>query len=74
MDDRTQRKAWSDLTVSQQSAIVVGAIIQFSLLGFALADINRREPAQIRGSKAMWRAIVFVNFIGPIFWFLFGRR
>ncbi len=74
MDGRTQHKAWSELTAAQQSAILVGAIIQFSLLGFALADISRREPAQIRGSKAMWRAIVFVNFIGPISWFLFGRR
>jgi hypothetical protein len=44
------------------------------LLIAALIDIRRRPAKQIRGNKLLWTAAVFVNFIGPISYFVFGRK
>ena len=49
-------------------------IVQFSLFAAALWDIRRRPAAQVRGPKALWTAAAFVNFVGPISYFAFGRK
>ncbi len=48
--------------------------IQVSLLVSALTDIRRRPAQQVRGPKWAWAAASFINFIGPISYFLFGRK
>jgi hypothetical protein len=43
----------------------------------ALADLARRPPAQVRGSKLRWAsAITLVNSLGtiPVAYFVYGRR
>ena len=40
----------------------------------ALADIRRRPAAEIRGNKWIWTGVSFINFVGPISYFLFGRK
>ena len=48
-------------------------LIQLTLVVFALADLLRRENT--RGPKWVWvLVILFVNFIGPIIYFLVGRE
>jgi hypothetical protein len=69
-----RKKSWSEMTPSQRVWVVVGAIVQMALLGTALYDLNRRPAAEIRGSKRLWGSAVFVNFFGPIAYFLFGRK
>ena len=71
---KTKKKQWSDLTGGQRAATVLGSIVQMSLLAAALWDIHHRSAAQIKGSKAAWTAASFVNFAGPIAYFLFGRK
>ena len=48
--------------------------MQVGLLIAALVDLRRRPADQLRGSKAMWTAVSFVNFAGPLAYFVFGRR
>lgn len=69
-------KKWSDLTAREKAPFMVRGIIQFALLTAALADIYRRPAEEIKGSKWVWSAVAFVNFmgIGPIAYFLFGRK
>lgn len=69
-----QKKRWSDMTGPERVMVVVGAVVQMSLLVAALSDIRRRPAEQIRGSKRLWSSAAFVNFVGPIAYFLFGRR
>jgi hypothetical protein len=71
-----RNKNWSDLTARQKAPFVLRGIVQFALLAAALADIYRRPAVEIRGSKWLWSAVAFVNFIGigPIAYFLFGRK
>ena len=37
-------------------------------------DIYRRLAGEIRGNKELWTAAAFVNFVGPISYFVFGRK
>jgi hypothetical protein len=69
-------KKWSDLTTGQKAPFMLRGIIQLALLAAALADIYRRPAEEIKGSKWLWSAAVFVNFmgIGPIAYFAFGRK
>ncbi len=48
-------------------------IIQLILIVIALVDLVKREHT--RGPRWMWALIIiFVNFIGPIVYFVVGRK
>jgi hypothetical protein len=69
---RMQR--WNDLSDTQKNALRLGAFVQVGLLIAALVDIYRSPAEQIRGNKLLWTAAAFVNFVGPISYFVFGRK
>jgi hypothetical protein len=70
----TQRKKWSDLTTGQQNSVRLAAVLQITLLAAALWDIWHRPADEIKGDRRLWTAISFVNYVGPIAYFLFGRK
>lgn len=67
-------RRWSELSTGQRRGIVLSGAVQVALLIAALADIRRRPEDEIRGNKRLWTAAVFVNFVGPVSYFLLGRR
>jgi drug/metabolite transporter (DMT)-like permease len=67
-------KQWSELSTGQRQGIVFSGVVQVVLLVAALTDIWRRPEEEIRGNKRMWALVSFVNFVGPIAYFAFGRR
>ena len=69
-----RRKRWSDLSRRQQAIIVAAGFVQELLSAATLLDLRRRPSTQVRGSKKLWVAAAFVNFVGPIAYFTFGRR
>lgn len=68
------KKRWDDLGRTQKRAAVVSGVVQVALLVAALADIYRRPADEIRGRKLLWAAASFINFVGPISYFLIGRK
>jgi hypothetical protein len=66
-------KRWSDLSPGQQKLIVAAAAGELSLKVAALIDLRRRPREQVRGPKFVWVALMFVNLIGPVSYFAFGR-
>lgn len=55
--------------------MAVPALVGHVLLtALAWRDIGRRDPSELRGSKAFWRVVTALN-TGhhPIYWFV-GRR
>jgi hypothetical protein len=69
-----RRKHWSELTGRQRRAIIIAGGVQVSLSVATLLDLRRRPTSQIRGSKRLWTAAAFVNFVGPLAYFSMGRR
>jgi hypothetical protein len=67
-------KRWSELSAGQRQGIVFSGVVQVVLLVAALADIWRRSEEEIRGNKRLWVLAAFVNFVGPIAYFAFGRK
>lgn len=70
----SKQKHWRDLTSNQKTAIILLSFFQFALLIAALWDIRRRSAEQINGSKRLWTLAAFVNFVGPLAYFFFGRK
>jgi Phospholipase_D-nuclease N-terminal len=68
------RRRWSELSGRQKGAIVAAAVAQQALAAATLWDLRRRPSAQVRGSKKLWVAAAFVNFVGPLAYFTVGRR
>ncbi|MDB5059043.1 MAG: hypothetical protein JWO59_2515 [Chloroflexi bacterium] len=68
------KKRWSELTPTQQVSILLAGAVQLTLIVAALTDIRRRPESEINGGKRLWTALSFVNFTGPIAYFVFGRK
>jgi hypothetical protein len=73
-DQAITKKQWSDLSPQKQLTISVVGLLQVALLTAALIDIRRRPAQQIKGSKKLWTLVAFINFVGPITYFVFGRK
>lgn len=69
-----EQRRWRDLTTTQKRGVAIVSVIQFALLLAALVDIRRRPSAEINGSKRFWSVVAFVNFAGPLAYFLLGRK
>ena len=69
-----RRKSWRDMTRGQRLGVIITGAGQMALLAAAQRSISKTPAAQIRGKKAMWRLASFINFFGPLSYFLFGRR
>ena len=68
------KKQWSDLSSTQQRAIVVAAALEVVVTTVALVDLVRRPREQVRGPKALWALASFVQPVGPIAYLALGRR
>lgn len=56
-------------------ALAPVVLIELGLLVSALVDLIRREPERVNGPKIVWGIVILViNIIGPIAYFLFGRK
>jgi hypothetical protein len=69
-----QRKRWADLSAMQRTGVIIGALIQFGLLAGGLWDLAHRSPDEVRGDRRFWAGFMFVNWIGPIAYFAYGRK
>ena len=74
MARKRKKKRWSDLSPGQQRATVAAGIVEMGMKVAALVDLRRRPAEEIRGPKALWVALLFVNFVGPVAYFAFGRK
>ncbi|HEY5515332.1 MAG TPA: PLDc N-terminal domain-containing protein [Pengzhenrongella sp.] len=52
----------------------MAAAVQFALAVAAWVDLATRPANRVNGRKAVWAALIGVNFVGPIAYFTQGRR
>lgn len=67
-------RQWSDLNENQKTIVLTLISTEIALLLTALIDLRRRPATEINGSKRLWTALAFVTFIGPIAYFVWGRK
>jgi hypothetical protein len=68
------RRRWRDLSPREQTVVLTLASVQLSLAATAWADLATRPAAQVNGSKVRWAFVIAINFVGPLAYFLRGRR
>src|SRR5258708_33123161 len=71
---RDAAKKWAELSDRQRTLPLGAAAAELSLKIAALIDIKRRPAEQIRGPKALWRAAMVANLLGPASYFAVGRQ
>jgi hypothetical protein len=69
-----QKRRWADMSAAQRIGIIIGATIQFGLLAAGLWDLAHRSADEVRGDRRFWAGFMFVNWIGPIAYFAYGRK
>jgi hypothetical protein len=67
-------KKWAELSDRQRAFLLAAAAGELSLKIAALIDIKRRPASGIRGPKALWRAAMAINLLGPLSYFVIGRK
>jgi hypothetical protein len=69
-----KKKTWKEMPPAARIGTVLIGIAQISLMLAAQRDISRRPAEQINGPKAAWRVAALLNFVGPMGYFIFGRK
>jgi len=69
-----KKKSWREMSGGQRFGTMVLVVAQLGLQGAALRDLKQRPASEINGPKAAWMACSFINFAGPIAYFMFGRK
>ncbi len=68
------KQRWSERSPAQRRALVALGVAQVSFQLAALLDLRRRPANQVRGSKRLWFLASFLNWLGPLAYFRWGRR
>lgn len=69
-----KKRTWRDMSSGRRAGAAVLASIQLSLAVAAWTDLARRPASQVNGRKGVWAAVIAINYIGPIAYFVKGRR
>ncbi|SDW02145.1 Phospholipase_D-nuclease N-terminal [Arthrobacter sp. yr096] len=69
-----RKKTWRDMSKGQRISVLVSGVMNLALLVAAQRSLAKTPDSDIRGKKAVWRAVAFINFFGPVSYFLFGRK
>ena len=58
----------------QQKFAIPALLAHLAITSVVWRDIARRDPSQLRGSKAIWRTITAMNTGNSLLYLLIGRR
>lgn len=63
-----------ELTPPEQLGVAVVGLLQLAFAFLAAWDLAHRDARQVHGRKAFWVPALFINWIGPASYFLFGIK
>ncbi len=72
-----QRKApkqWKRSSLAMNPNAIAQRIILLALVIWAIRDIQRRRDDELNGDRKIWTLAAFAPPIGPIAYFLLGRK
>ncbi|GAA0808264.1 PLD nuclease N-terminal domain-containing protein [Spirilliplanes yamanashiensis] len=68
------RRRFNELPRGQRVATMVLAPVEMVLTAVAAVDLARRPQRQIRGPKAAWWPVLFIQPVGPVAYLGWGRH
>jgi hypothetical protein len=68
------RRNWKEMSPVQKVANVLVGAVELVLVTLALWDISHRPDNEINGKKRTWVMASLIQPIGPIIYFMFGRK
>jgi phospholipase D-like protein len=71
---KSRKRKFTDLSTAERAAVGAAGVVQVGLAAVALLDLRKRPARKIRGDKRLWVAASFVNYVGPIAYFTYGRK
>ena len=74
MTGEHRKRNWRDLSTAERAVVGGAGVVQVGLAAAALIDLRRRPARKVRGDKRLWVAASFVNYVGPIAYFTYGRK
>ena len=69
-----KKKQWSNLSAPKKAGIVAAGVAELAMTALALRDLIRRPAPRVRGPKALWYPVLFVQPVGSPLYLLAGRR
>ena len=70
----TKQPKWSEFSPGRKVVVFLVGAVQLALAAAAWVDLAKRPAEQVNGPKKLWGALIAVNWIGPIAYFVKGRR
>ena len=71
---KNTHKSWQDLSPKERKSVLTFVSIQLALAATAWTDLALRSPDEVRGRKGKWAAIIAINYVGPVLYFVRGIR
>ena len=69
-----RRRSWKDMSPVQKVGNVLIGAVELVLVTLALWDISHRPDNEINGKKRTWVMASLIQPVGPIIYFIFGRK
>jgi hypothetical protein len=69
-----RRRGWKEMSPVQRVRNVLMGAVQLVLVTLALWDISHRPDNEINGKKRTWVMASLIQPVGPIIYFMFGRK
>lgn len=79
MPDVTDKPTrWQNFSAAKKTRVIARGITQgvanLLLILWAVRDLRQRPDSELNGNKKIWWAAVFAPPIGPLAYFIFGRK
>ena len=71
---KKKKKQWSKLSAPRKAGIVAAGVTELVVTAVAMRDLVRRPASRVRGPKAVWYPVLFVQPVGSPLYLLAGRR
>lgn len=73
-EEHVRSRRWDEMSATKKLLVMVLTALQVSLAVSAWADLARRPAELVNGPKRRWALLIGINFVGPIAYFVRGRR
>lgn len=68
------KKKWADLSSKQQRAVAVAGVVEGVMTLAVWRDLAKRTDDEVQGSRWKWALVALLQPVGPIAYFVRGRR